>query len=168
MNQFFFKKSDVNDISLIQSLLEQAPTYSLNVEGYLPATEAGLNTISALPPSKNFSPERKYVHIIYWNEKPIGITDCLDGYPEANILFIGLFLLTEDNQKKGIGKAAYQEYEKMLIASFPCKKIRLAVVESNPVLGFWQKQGFVLTGEKKKYEAGLVKSFSLMLEKNIN
>ena len=165
LNQFFFRKSDYLDVPLIQSILEKAPSYSLHVEGYLPSPGAALNTLTSLPPKKDFSPEQKFVHIIYHKEKPIGLTDCLVDYPSKGTVFVGLFLLIESEQNKGLGKKAFTEYEKLVLDSFLCKKIRLCVIETNPVSDFWIKQGFVFTGEKNEYEAGLVKSFSLLMEK---
>jgi hypothetical protein len=43
----------------------------------------------------------------------------------------------------------------------------LAVVEANPVQGFWEKMGYVVTGEVRPHEGIQVRSVKKLMEKQL-
>jgi hypothetical protein len=46
-------------------------------------------------------------------------------------------------------------------------RLRLAVVDSNPVQTFWEKMGFRITGESKPHEGRRVQSMKRVMEKRL-
>jgi GNAT superfamily N-acetyltransferase len=79
---------------------------------------------------------------------------------------LGLLLLKESEQGHGYGHAAFREVEKLVRTWPEITTFRLGVVEANKVvLGFWLKQGFLLTEKTAPYEHKSVRSRVLILEK---
>jgi RimJ/RimL family protein N-acetyltransferase len=72
------------------------------------------------------------------------------GYPVRESAVIGLLLLAEAWQRRGIGRAFAALLEQR-IASWPeIERFRLGVVASNAgALAFWRKLGYRETGEVK-------------------
>lgn len=79
-----------NDIERLQAVLEDAPGYSLAVEGKLPAPSAAMELLGPLPPGKNHSD--KFVFEISYDVEAVGCIEMVRGYPEGDIAFIGLLL----------------------------------------------------------------------------
>ena len=150
---------------LLQNIFKNSPEYFRNVSGAMARAGDGENVFKALP--SNFKKENKHVLGIEFNATLIGVIDCLIGYPNEATAYIGLLLLSEEYHSIGLGKLSYNLLEDHL-RTFPrIKKIRLAVVESNnQVLKYWEKMGFILTGEVKSYSNLLVESQSILMEKN--
>ena len=76
------------------------------------------------------------------NEQAIAFLSLLEGYPNKNTLYIGLFLIDKQFQKKTIGAKII---DKVIDIAFESdyKSIKLSVQDNN-VSGypFWQKFGF--------------------------
>ena len=153
--------------SLLQGLLENAPTYCLNVSGEIAGLNDGKEVFEALPPS--FPIEDKHVIGIFSENILIGMIDCLIGFPSKDKAHIGLLLLNENYQSQGLGKLAYVNLEDYLRHFSSISKIRLAVVNTNNiVLKYWEKMGFQLTGEVKTYCNKLINSEALIMEKELD
>ena len=153
--------------SLIQGLLENAPSYCLTVSGEIAGLKAGTEVFDALPPS--FSIEDKHVIGIFSENILIGIIDCLIGFPTKDIAHIGLLLLDENYQSQGLGRQAYVNLEGYLRKFPSISKIRLAVVTTNnKVLKYWEKMGFYITGEVKPYSNKLINSEAFIMEKELD
>jgi ribosomal protein S18 acetylase RimI-like enzyme len=152
------------NIELVQKIFESAPEYFLNVSGDVAVPTDSEDAFNALPP--NFEIDKKHVLGIYFEEKLIGVIDCLIGYPASDKAYIGLLILNESYQNKGLGKITYNELEKYLHSYLTLTSIRLSVVESNEtVLNYWEKMGFSLTGEVKPYSNKKNISKSILMEK---
>lgn len=153
-------------IELVQTLLEKAPSYCLNVSGEVAGLNDGNEVFTALPP--NFLIEDKHVIGIFYENILIGVIDCLIGFPTNEKAHIGLLLLDENYQSQGLGKSAYLNFEDYLRSFSSITKIRLAVVGTNKkVLKYWEKMGFTLTGEVKPYSNKLLNSESFIMEKDL-
>lgn len=70
-------------------------------------------------------------------------------------------------QKLGLGRNFYAMLENKMRQEFGANKIRLAVVDSNPVIPFWEKMGFKLTGETRPHEGRNRTGTTLILEKEL-
>lgn len=129
------------DIRLLQSVLEGAPSYSLLVEGRPPQPRAAIEMMAALPPGRTHDDK---VVVLFCDEGgAIGCADVIRGYPEGHVAFIGLLLFVEAAQGKSWGCQALREIE-VLGASWDCTLMRIAVIEHNVrALAFWQREGFV-------------------------
>jgi ribosomal protein S18 acetylase RimI-like enzyme len=158
------KTSD--NIDLVQKIFENAPEYFINVTGDVAVVGDSEEAFNALP--LNLDLEMKHVLGIYFEDSLIGMIDCLIGYPVLEKAYIGLFILDETYQGRGFGKQSYDELEEYL-SSYPMlRSVRLSVVESNDkVLKFWQKMGFVFTGEVKNYSYKKINSKSILMEKKL-
>ncbi|MGZ3787032.1 MAG: GNAT family N-acetyltransferase [Bacteriovorax sp.] len=140
---YLLKHIDESEIENVQRIFEEAPTYSLRAEGTMPKRDAAIMAFKEMPP--DFDKTNKYCFGFYKDESLIGFIDILNGYPEKSIAYLGLLLLSEAHQKKGMGSIAYQLLEAE-VRKWNSTKIRLAVAESNDVSGFWSKMGFRPTG----------------------
>ena len=148
---------------LVQSILDHAPQYRMNVDGVTEAPNDGEESLKAIPP--HCSMEQKHFLVLRIENIPIGVADVIQNFPETATAFIGLFLLQEERQKRGLGKAAYQLLEQHIRTQLGSKKIRLAIVDSNPVQPFWEKMGFIATGETRPHEGVNKKSIKRVMEK---
>ena len=156
----------ISDVIALQSVLEAAPQYALNILGHPQEAGAAADVFAALP--LEFPKTNKYVFGIHHGESLIGCIDLLRGFPTPNSAHIGLLLIKESAQGRGFGQAAFQKVEELIRTWSEISTLRLGVVETNRVvLGFWLKQGFNLTEKAVPYEHKTVHSRVLILEKTI-
>lgn len=154
-------KEDNQDL---QSVLEDAPRYSLNVSGKTQTPNAAEEVFSSVPDS--FPAKGKFVFGIEQNNTLIGCIDVLRGFPKSETAMLGLLLLRESYQGKGFGRQAYLQLEDILHDWPEINTVRICVVESNiRVLGFWKKLGFFDTGIRRPYNKGIISSQVIILEK---
>lgn len=128
------------DVAALFALFEQAPGYSLTVEGRLPSLEDARAALSEAPPEKEL--KDKFFGG-YWKDGAlVGCTDLIRGYPEPDIAFLGLLLFSETHQGQGLGVSAL-EHIANLSRSWGCTALRLAVIDKNErALAFWRREGF--------------------------
>jgi diamine N-acetyltransferase len=147
---------------LVQEILEAAPRYTQNTEGVESIPTDGVDSLKALPPGCTL--EQKLFMVAYRDDQAIGVIDLIRGFPDSETAFLGLLLLRETHQNQGLGKSIYEATEKVAI-NLGLKKIRLAVVDSNPVQIFWKKMGFLDIGIARPHEGRNIKSTKRVLEK---
>lgn len=152
------------DRAALARVLAAAPGYHLAVAGRLPGPAEADELLAACPPG--VEPGAKQVFLVETEAGPIGVIDYVRGFPRPAVGMLGLLLLAEPWQGRGLGKAAYRELEARVRAGAGITRMRLGVVRTNPrALPFWQGLGFVATGEVKPHQAGTVASEVLVLEK---
>ena len=155
------KEENLNELQLVH---EQAPTYSLNISGELPSSNAAAEVFSAIP--ENFNYDKKFVIGVWLENELIGIMDLLRGYPNNETAMLGLLLLKEKYQGKGLGKKSFEELLIFINSWAEINKMRISVIENNrQVLEFWHSLGFIETGVRRPYENGKVISEAIVLEK---
>ncbi|UWU16447.1 GNAT family N-acetyltransferase [Rhizobium sullae] len=120
---------------------------------------------TALPPG--YDPRQKHAFLANCQGAPVGLLDIIDGYPMPGTEFIGLLAVRESAQDSGVGRALFREAERFARDHLRARTLRLAVVETNPVMGFWIKMGFRPTGEVKPFEGKMIKSRSALMEKEL-
>ncbi|MDB8661719.1 GNAT family N-acetyltransferase [Streptococcus anginosus] len=78
----------------------------------------------------------------FWNNsKLVAVMDFVYAYPDEETIFIGLFMVDQAYQGKGIGGQIVTEALAYFANNF--RKARLAYVKGNPQSQhFWEKQGF--------------------------
>ncbi|MGJ8670323.1 MAG: GNAT family N-acetyltransferase [Oceanococcus sp.] len=129
-----------SDIRAYQVVLEQAPNYYLTVEGHLPESDTAKKDLLLLPEGKGI--EDKYSFLILDRAEAVGCMDILRGYPFETTAYIGLLLLAESHQGRGLG-AQTLAYVRSLVQSWGCTHLRIAVISTNVrAFGFWQREGF--------------------------
>lgn len=114
--------------------------------------------LRALPPGKALTD--KYYLGFFAPEGAEGagtlaaVLDLILGWPRADTAYLGLFMVAGPLQGRGVGSGIIAGCLARL-AALGFSTVRLAVDEGNPQsLAFWQKNGFVLTGERIPCPAG--------------
>ena len=95
----------------------------------------------ACPPG--LSPlKKKYGMYLIEKGTAIAVTDILEGFPQPEVYYIGLFLIDGKRHREGLGRAIYQEMERQA-REHGFQKMRLGVVDTNhKARAFWQTMGF--------------------------
>lgn len=132
------------DAEIVCALAEKNTTY-YRYHDSAPTRESYLEGLSALPPGA--AATDKYYLGFFDGNRLVALLDLVLGYPNRDTAFIGLFMLEQAYQGKGVGSAIISDYAAYLKRG-GFAKLRLAVDQGNPQsLGFWTKNGFTLTGE---------------------
>jgi GNAT superfamily N-acetyltransferase len=154
------------EIAGVQRVLEEAPNYFKNCSGALPSSEEGKELFDAIAPGKEF--QDKFVFGIYLNNYMIGCIDLCRGFPNASTVTLGLLLLSENHQRKGLGTKVYNKLEEIIKSWKNINKIRIGVLVSNiQVLPFWKKLGYTEVS-RKPYKHGSIDTEVITLDKPIN
>ncbi len=110
-----------------------------------PDREQVLDDMKITPPGIDATD--KYYVGLFDDEIIVAIMDLIDGWPEPEIAYIGLFMMNLDYQGKGIGTAIIDEVAAYFEAVGK-KTIRLAIDKGNPQsTHFWKKNGFNIIAE---------------------
>ncbi|HVP86589.1 MAG TPA: GNAT family N-acetyltransferase [Casimicrobiaceae bacterium] len=132
----------------LQCVFEAAPDYFALVNGAPPGRAEAQSTFTALPPNKTY--EDKFVWGLYAGEAMIGCADVIRGYPVREKAVIGLLLLAQPWQRRGLGRAFAQLVEQAIGVWPEIERLRIGVVAVNEgALAFWRKLGYRETGEIK-------------------
>jgi len=105
------------------------------------------DVISEVP--EGTAPENKRFVGFYDREgRLVAILDLITGYPEPDGAFIGWFMVDAEMQGQGIGSQIFADVRAAMFAE-GYRSFSLGCVKNNTeALGFWQSQGFRLTGEE--------------------
>ena len=105
------------------------------------------DVISNVP--QDTAPENKRFVGFYDREgNLIAILDLILGYPDSSSVFLGWFMVDAQMQGQGIGSQIFADVRASMLAE-GYRSISLGCVKNNTeALGFWQSQGFCLTGEE--------------------
>lgn len=126
------------DIPSILSLYESNPLYFQ----YCPPKPnlASIKEDMLRLPEGKAKADKFYVG--FWNNsKLVAVMDFVYAYPDEETIFIGLFMVDQAYQGKGIGGQIVIEALAYFANNF--RKARLAYVKGNPQSQhFWEKQGF--------------------------
>lgn len=143
---FQVRKLTEADLEQVLALYQTNPLYFEHFPP-LPSLESLANDLVDCPPGKSLSD--KYFLGFWEHNRLVAILDLIDGYPTAEIAYIGLFMVDANLSGQGLGSRIMAELLTQLATRF--KKVRLGYVESNPQSShFWSKVGFCPTGEIKE------------------
>lgn len=141
------EKIDVTRAHVVQKIYERSPTYFLNTDHQVASPETALENIQdKVPAHKRSLYYEKFFCLILIDDVPAGVVDLHKDHPQRGVTYVGLFLLDESFQKKGIGRLCFQEVEHFINRNFSCSHLRLGVSLDNDVEGFWKKLGFIRNG----------------------
>ncbi|HEL1648744.1 GNAT family N-acetyltransferase [Streptococcus suis] len=145
-NHYQVRKLTDADLEQVLALYQTNPLYFEHFPP-LPSLESLANDLVDCPPGKELSD--KYFLGFWDKERLVAILDLIDGYPTAEVAYIGLFMVDAHFSGQGLGSKIIAELLPQLATRF--KKVRLGYVESNPQSShFWSKVGFCPTGEVKE------------------
>lgn len=154
------------EVAEVQRILAGSPNYFNNTSGSLPSSEDGKELFSAIAPGKEF--QDKFVFGIYLNNYMIGCIDLCRRFPNESTVMLGLLLLSEKYQRKGLGTLAHNKLEEIIKTWENIEKIRIGVLVSNvKVLPFWKKMGYK-EKSRNPYKHGDIDTEIITLEKPLN
>jgi len=137
------------EMAALQCVLEAAPAYYQSVTGAPPCGALAQSMFTALPPDKSY--DDKFVWGLYAGDAMIGCADVIRGYPVRDAAVIGLLLLAEPWQRRGLGRAFATLVENAIVTWNEISTLRLGVAVSNPgAQVFWRQMGYLETGETKR------------------
>jgi GNAT superfamily N-acetyltransferase len=143
-----------DELDAVQRVLQAAPRYAqLSGEASVPPNAARA-LWQARPPGRPRA--GKHVYAVDVGGETVGVVDVVVGYPDDATAFIGLLLLDEAHEGRGLGGATLGAVEAVVRARWPeVGRLRLGVLRDNArALRFWARHGFVATGEVKPFRAG--------------
>lgn len=159
-----FDPDSPRDLQALQELFEAAPRYSINISGAVPTPDAAREALDELPPV--FKRDCKHLMGVEEDGHLVGCVDLLRGFPAESTAMLGLLLLREDCQGRGLGRRCFELIESYVRQWPEVRRIRIGVVEGNiEVLPFWEKLGFRDNGQRRPHEQGQVSSCFRVLEK---
>jgi RimJ/RimL family protein N-acetyltransferase len=143
--EIILQRVTINDQELVQSILDRAPGFYLKVDGAAHIPNMAKREIQGTPLKKSPTYE-KYFLVVYLDSKPMGVLDLHKDHPKKGETYIGLLLLDETYQQKGLGRKVYQMTEDYCRHELGAHKLILGVSDDNDVTGFWKKMGFTHNG----------------------
>ncbi len=133
-----------SDVDMIREICEQNIIFYKYTEAR-PTRENILNDMQATPPGIELS--AKYYFGFFDDQQMVAIMDLIDGYPKAEIAYIGFFMMNLQYQGRQIGTAIIGEVIDYL-QSTGKTSVRLAIDKGNPQSTyFWKKNGFEVISE---------------------
>jgi GNAT superfamily N-acetyltransferase len=155
-----------DELAALQRVLEGAPRYARVTGDHPVPRDAARLLWEALPPGR--TRDGKQVFAVTLDGDVVGVVDLFVGYPDDQTVFIGLLLLMERHQGHGLGGAALAAVERHVRARWPAVgRMRLGVVRENASAHrFWSRQGFVATGERRPFRAGVVDAEVWLFDKS--
>jgi GNAT superfamily N-acetyltransferase len=124
----------------VRALFARCVDFFVLVDGKPPTESAADELLTERPP--DFPLDDKYALGVFAQDGLVGMFDILVGYPEADIAFIGLFLIDPTRRSQGLGAEAYGRVEAWL-ANMGMRQIQLGVgVNNQKGRRFWEQRGF--------------------------
>lgn len=140
LSEYIIKPITKENIEDVFHLMRGNKYFYSKTQNHEVTIEECLEDINALPPK--VEKEKKTFVALYDNDKCLAVIDFIEGYPKEDIGYLGLLMLDEGIQRKGVG-------EKILTNIFKVardkkfKIIELACHEANKNgFDFWTKMGF--------------------------
>lgn len=151
---------EAGEMAALQQVLEGAPGYFRLVFGAPAAAEEAQSLCTVLPPGKDY--DQKFVWGLYAGSNMIGCADVIRGWNAPHKAMIGLLLLAERWQGRGLGRVLAQLVETKIAAWPEIRTLRIGVARDNPALAFWREMGYVPTGEVKPAEPPLATEIEVL------
>ncbi len=143
-SRYVISSLEATDIDDIVELCRQNTVFYKYTEAR-PTCENIRDDMQATPPGIDLS--AKYYFGFFDNQELIAVMDLVDGYPKADIAYIGFFMMNLKHQGKQIGTAIISEVIDYL-KSIGKTSVRLAIDKGNPQsTHFWKKNGFEIIAE---------------------
>ncbi len=158
-------RASADELPDIGAVFDDLREYARRIDGMDGRADAAHEFLAARPPGRGR--RDKHAFVAYRHGVPIGLLDLIGDWPRPGTVFIGLLAVREGEHGAGLGRALYARAEHVMRCRLKARTARLAVVEANPVGGFWEAMGFRPTGEAKPYEGAAVRSRSILMEKTL-
>lgn len=140
--EFEIELVTLNNLNNYENIFYCNQEYYLITSGH-PATKR--DCIETILYGNDFPKDMCYCIGFSLNGEAVALLSIFEGYPEANTLYIGLFLMNEKFKRKSIGtKIISSLIDESLNAQYGAIKLS---VQDNNIGGysFWRKHGFEVT-----------------------
>ncbi|MBI5954117.1 MAG: GNAT family N-acetyltransferase [Chloroflexi bacterium] len=129
------------DTESLQRLFERCADYVMIVEGQGVSPSAAQETFEDMPPGRSF--DDKFVFgLLDGSGNIVGVLEGMWHYPDEATWWIGLFLLSPDVRRHGLGRKVVEGFLKYVRRNRG-RSVMLGVVEENQAAyEFWQRLGF--------------------------
>ncbi|HZX06752.1 hypothetical protein [Kribbella sp.] len=168
MDELVLRVIGPGDVDAVQGLIESDPGYTERITGYPPGAADAQSLLMMRP--EGLAEGAKVVLGAFDGQGLVAVVDLLRGYPKDGTAFIGLLQIHGQQQARGYGSTTYGLVERYVESTWPeVRTMRLAVVDTNAQVatGFWQRQGFVATGEVRPYRYDKLESAARLYEKQL-
>lgn len=145
-----------SDRANVLRVFSEASSYTQLVENRSPCTEDVDDFFFGRPTGVDV--EQKAVFGFYVDLDMVGCADIIRSYPTNDCFWIGLLLLSEAHQGRGLGKSALRLLIEMA-RGWGCREAQLAVISTNSrAYAFWQREGFteVRRANSPKFSVDLI------------
>ena len=115
-------------------------------------TKRNLTEVISEMPEGTDAAQKNFLGFYDPDGKLVAILDLITDYPQVGSAFIGWFMVEAELQGQGIGSQIFADIRASLEAQGYTELALGVIKENEPAIEFWEKQGFVLTGEEKKQE----------------
>lgn len=157
-SQLQLTRLSIEQAACLQRLMESNPGYSQRVTGAVPAADAAIEALTALPPTARA--EQKIDLGLWLDAELVGFADLIVGWPRTDTVHIGLLMIDGARQAEGLGKQLHEEVL-ALVQDYPSiTTCRITIVDTNAAEAepFWTSLGYRPTGEASNHAAGDQKS----------
>ena len=143
-SKYEIRKLTESDTDIVLELYQNNEKY-FSYFGDIPTRDTVNEDMYALPP--NINKDNKYYFGLFDEDELMCVVDMIDGYPENETIYIGLFMLDKSLQHKGIGTTIISDFiVDLRKQGFKC--IKLAYInDSDEASNFWHKIGFIKSGK---------------------
>lgn len=171
-SRFYVRKLSEKDAGEVYDLCRTNPVYYEHMKEE-PSVQGIAADMSALPPGSR--PENKFFVGYYEKEDLAGnasdsliaVLDLIVAWPNEDTALIGWLMLHKSRQRKGIASRIAAELSEYLKAR-GFSRIRLGYVKGNEESRrFWEKNGFLPTGEESEREQYTVVVMQKELQKSL-
>ena len=151
--QYDVRALDDSDTDMILDVYKENDLFFQYCEAE-PTRQQVIEDMHITPPGKDLA--SKYFIGFYQDTELVAVLDLIDGYPEPEIAYIGMFMMNIRRQGKQIGSAIISEVERYLKETGR-KAVRLAINKGNPQsTHFWKKNGYIVFREVNKDGWGIL------------
>ena len=143
-HRFDVRKLTEADVDEVLGLYLENPQYFCHTEATA-TREQVLLDMRVAPPGVDASCKH-FVGLLTESEL-VAVMDVVEGYPEADVAYVGLLMVRRRLQGAGLGTAIVREAEACLKAS-GLRRARLAISTDNPqATHFWDRCGYATIRE---------------------
>lgn len=133
---FIIEPVTIDNLSTYEPIFYSNDEYYYLTDGHRATRELCEDTLCDYPPYKGYSIG------VSQNGQAMAFLSVLEGYPDADTLYIGLLLVDEKFKRKSIGTTIMKALC-TIAADIDVKNLKLSVQENNiSGLNFWIKMGF--------------------------
>ena len=134
--KYKIKKISEEDYDNYYNLLLSNNDFFIMTEGKTVTFEEAVEDTFDLPP--NTTMDQKFYICFYDNEKLIAVMDYIEHYPSKGIVFIGFFMINNNEKRKKLGTKIINEFVRALKKN-GISKMQLACLDINHIgLHFWK------------------------------